>query len=194
MGKGWVTKRQFWETDDRAKELHEGHRWDRAAPWAYVQMKFVRITAWSSPDSHTLTVAAVHSLTQTVDEILESAARDIPGLFYTFDIFELDAPADVDPAVVLHAGQRFQQRATEERDMAIMYFWDAAKLKQASPRGLLAATQPAPLSADQVEQVLVQLARHPNYRHQIIASPTKDGFRVSMQDGVVTRVRTPGAN
>jgi hypothetical protein len=88
----------------------------------------------------------------------------------------------------------FEQNHQDERNMAIMFFWDAAQLRQVSPDGLLAAPDPTPLSADQVEIVLLQLARHRNYQHQTVAAPSRDGFYLEMKNGIVRRRPRDGRN
>lgn len=149
-------------------------------------MKFIRTTLWQSPDDHAHVVMAPTDSNDALDDVFDDVLAKIapPGAFFTLAVFEHPAEV-VDPAVVQAAMRLFDGVAEDERNMAILYFFDAATLLRIKPHGMLASTEMAPLTADQVEFTLKQLARHPNYQHQSCVTMTKDLMIVSMKDGVV---------
>ena len=51
---------------------------------------------------------------------------------------------------------------------------------------MLTATKPAPLSVDEITNALEQLARHPDYRGQLVVSIAEDGRVVTMREGTAT--------
>ena len=102
------------------------------------------------------------------------------------DIFEVDDDADIVEAT-LEATRRQQEVLQREADQALLYYWDAAKFGQLAAGGVLTGTLPCPLSADEIETVLVQLAAHPEYRGQTIIAIAEDQTVVMMKDGTARR-------
>lgn len=148
-------------------------------------MQFLRVTMWESPLKHTTAVVSpddfIHA---TVDEFIHATMP--PGAFYTKELFECDA-LETDPRVMVKAMRLFDENIKDERNMAIMFFYDVEMLAHVKSHGVLAASEIAPLTAEQVSAVLEQFARHPRYEHQTRVIPTKDGFIVTMRDGAVTK-------
>lgn len=142
-------------------------------------MKVLRCSIYESPTAPPLTI-----VTRACDlhEPVEVAARDLetmhPGTFIVVDIFDVE-PAVYDSELAsVHAGmQRLKDsvRALDERNMAVSYYWNAMHLKITSREGALANPNRAPLSKAQLEVVMRQLVRHPNYQAQHIFMISKDG-------------------
>jgi hypothetical protein len=87
--------------------------------------------------------------------------------------------------------RRFEARADREQNQAIMFFWNGGTLRRLTPGGMLMPTLPAPLTADELEPVMVQLASHPDYRSQTVGAFSEDGVGLLMKDGRVTRETDP---
>lgn len=148
-------------------------------------MEFLRITLWSTPMKWAVSVVNPQDfVVATIDEFIHAT---VPvGAFYTKETFEFDA-FETDPRVMVQAMRLFDEKIKEERNMAVMFFYDTEVLKKVKPRGVFASDAMAPLTADQVTFVLEQTAKHPNYEHQTRIVPTKDGFIVTMRDGAITK-------
>jgi hypothetical protein len=116
------------------------------------------------------------------EEVVEGQ-RTLPGGFVVVDVFEVaEEDADIVEAT-LEATRRLQERYQREHDQALLYYWDANQFPRSAAGGVLTGTLPCPLTADEVETVLVQLASHPEYRAQTIIAIAEDYTVVTMKDG-----------
>jgi spore germination protein GerM len=119
-------------------------------------------------------------------EPLTVELRENPALV-THEVFEME-DGELEPAIP-EAMRRFQERHEEEANMATLYFWNGDALRMTQGEGHLINPRPAPLSADDIEATLKQLASHPNYQHQRVVTTSREGIEVEMKDGEVTRRR-----
>ena len=143
-------------------------------------MKILRATMYS-PDLEPYTVVLQETyLLVPIEEAIESSV--MPGCFTVTDVFEVADSMNLLEAT-LESTRRLETRAERERNMAMLYYWDAAQFAHLNPGGVLTSTRPAPLSVKEVEITLKQLAQHPEYRNQTILCITEVGELVLMRDG-----------
>lgn len=148
-------------------------------------MRVLRVTMWT-PDLEPISMVTRESdLNVPLDEAAEQQ-KILPGGFIVIDIFEMDGEPDIVEAT-LEATRRQQEVLQREADQALLYHWDASKFGQLAAGGVLTGTLPCPLSGDEIETVLVQLASHPEYRAQTIIAISEKMEVVTMKDGVARR-------
>lgn len=147
-------------------------------------MKVLRSTMYPpSIDEPITIVAAAPSLKVSVEEA--AAGMEQPGMFVVSDIFEL--PDDTqEPRLSVEGMKRQMTCSEDERNMAICYYWNAAQLARMNPGGGLANPSPAPLSVKQLEVVLRQLSKHPNYQKQTVICVSKDRRVVQILGGTIS--------
>lgn len=115
--------------------------------------------------------------------------KDVPGpAFVAFDVFEHDG----DLASAISVGrERWEATTQDEMNQAISYHWNGQMLAQA--RAVLMNPAPAPLSVEQVKDVLEQLAKHPNYKGQqvmcFVLDDNQNLTEITMQNGEVSWVK-----
>lgn len=120
------------------------------------------------------------------DDAVKQASTPLPGAFIAIETFDMSGEPSILEAT-FEAERRHAERKQIEDNMAILYHWDSACLRQVSDTGLVAPTRPAPLSLEDIETTLVQIAHHPYYCHQTVMAFTKEGVMVSMRDGICRR-------
>ena len=119
---------------------------------------------------------------------IEEAAKlndEMPGGFVITDIFELPGNPSIEQATfkAIELANAAQER---EQDMALTYYYEASYLRNVAPGGVLAMTQPAPLSVEDLAVPLRQLANHPEYRNHTIVGISMDGKIVELRNGKVS--------
>ncbi len=152
-------------------------------------MKVLRISTYHPATLLPLTAVMRESDTKIP---LSEVAREmeVPGSFTVADIF--DYPPGLPPLIMeaTHAAfLRLQDSArfTDEKNMALSYYWNADRLRMVVPGGTIANPKPAPLRAEQLKVVIRQLRRHPNYDRQRIVMASEDGYLVACDpEGNVT--------
>lgn len=110
------------------------------------------------------------------------------GVFTIAETFEVRDGMDVVEATVM-ARERAAERFEDERNQAVLYYYEARSLSMVAPEGTLMATIPAPLSVEQVSYALKRLAAHPDYRQQRVLIPVEDddgAVLVRLIDGSVS--------
>lgn len=116
---------------------------------------------------------------------LSLALAKSQGSFVVFDIF--DVPEGTPEVEVSLLGVKRQSNASEEEtNMAILYFWDAQALRLTKESGLVASTQDAPLTSDQIQFVFDQLKEHRAYRKQTVRTTDNTGKVVVLKEGKVS--------
>lgn len=148
-------------------------------------MRVLRATMWTPELEPISMVMREVDLGVPLDEAAEEQ-RILPGGFVCMDIFEVDDDADIMEAT-MEATRRQQEVIQREHDQALLYYWDASKFGQLAAGGVLTGTLPCPLSAAEIEIVLIQLAAHPEYRGQTIIAIAEDHTVVMMKDGTARR-------
>lgn len=144
--------------------------------------KFLRVTHWPHPDNPVMMVLAEEDMKLPAIEAVEDLLKADKG-FFTYEVFEAEGGMI---AVTSHATLRTSgERGDQERNMAILYHYDADCLRVLREGGILAATKPAPLAREDVAWVMRHLARHPDYRGQSVVVPIEDGTTVTMKNGEV---------
>lgn len=153
-------------------------------------VRFVRYA--SLEQSPIIVVAKEDDLVVPIQEAFEAIQRLEVDTLVILDVFPIyDTKVETKPVfIVTDLGdcvrKRTEEREEYERNMALLYFWDAMQLPKVADNGILTASLRSPLSVAETEMVLKQLAHHTNYRHQTVISITKDLKIVSMKDGKVT--------
>lgn len=140
-----------------------------------------------------------HPVTMVIheDELavpFEDAVREqkpLPGGFVVVDAFE--TKRDIVGAT-MEAVNRHAERQEREGHMALLYHYNAGYMQRTSEYGVLTQTIPSPLSAEEIIDVLEQLAAHPAYRHQLMVAIAEDERIVTMRDGDAKIVREWTAN
>lgn len=106
------------------------------------------------------------------------------GYFAAIDIFDVPISTSAVSAGILGA-QRAWASATDEGRMAVAYYHWTRGFDQISERGLILSGRPAPLTTEQLAEVLRQIALHPDYVAQTIQALDRDGVSVRLEDGRV---------
>jgi hypothetical protein len=122
-------------------------------------------------------VAREQDMTEPLEQVQEALlevgpGNDAAGLI-VFDLFTMQGEPDILEATLV-ATERQAQRHERERNMAMLYYFDAAQFSLVSDGGTLTATQPAPLSVDEICSTLKQLVKHPHYRDHLIVAISED--------------------
>lgn len=154
-------------------------------------MRVLRSSMWADPDNDPATIIVRDSdVTDSLESIREQLLDPPTGAgseyrpFVTFDIFEMK------DAEILGATQEAAQRQDldRERDMAILFFFATQTvLPITNANGLWIAPDPSPLSLDQIELALNQVAMHPVYEQQKVVFLSEDGERITLENGEVKR-------
>lgn len=142
-------------------------------------MHVLRCTLFTSPDDRLTTVVREHDVV-SFGEVL--GARQ-PDTFLAHDVFEMP-DADI-RAATKQAMERMPATDTIERNMALSFFWNAQYLTTVRQGGVLMNDRPAPLTAGEIRQVLIQLALHPHYNKQTVVCVSEDGTTVTLSNGTV---------
>jgi hypothetical protein len=142
---------------------------------------YLRITNWTDPRTPPITVVVEAASLRSEDpfEAVESYLDS--GFFVTYDTFDGDDPVEASMRGAQHAADERQR----EHNMAVAYFWYVERLPMLVPTGLMAGTEPAPLSREDMAWVLRSVSRHEDYRGQRFRVPLADGTWIEMQDGEV---------
>jgi hypothetical protein len=123
-----------------------------------------------------------------ITEAVTGAVR--PGAFTIIDVFDAPSTATIE-AVTLTAHRRQQAARKDEMNMAVAYYWWAMWLPRLAPGGMIDASKPAPLSADQLAEVMRQITLHPTYRGNLIQAFDADGGSVRLEAGRVVKGGMP---
>jgi hypothetical protein len=152
-------------------------------------MKVLRCTMYPSPDPKDAVTVTI-SEKSGIEPLDKIATRMLmPGTFVVSDIFEVPDTTD-ELHIALLGMKRLEDsaRAQDERNMAISYYWNAMQLKKLAPGGTLANPKPAPLYGTQIEMVLLQLVKHPDYYGQTIMCIASDHEMVIInRNGTIIR-------
>jgi hypothetical protein len=151
----------------------------------------LRSTLYTSPDDRspfTLVVRA-SDLARPIREAADTLERDAAAWgFVVNDIFEVGdgVYADAVRTTLTGSGRLDGERKTDERHMCISYFWNLDQLERVNPRGVLVNPGCAPLTVDQLQVVMRQLARHPHYKDQTLIFRARDNQVVTFREGRFT--------
>lgn len=134
-------------------------------------MKILRTSRFLDPVRPPLTtVLRECDLTVPIDEA--RAAQDhLPGAFIVTHVFDLAGEPSIAEAT---RAATCYIRPQVEQDMAILYHYDATSLVRCTAGGVLTATRPAPLSAEDITEVFRQLRLHPSYKQQHVIAISRD--------------------
>jgi hypothetical protein len=149
---------------------------------------YLRVTNWMHPaTAMTVVMEATGLKTGDPYEAIESHLD--AGFFVTYEIFECEAGdggyLDGFAAATMQAVKRASEEEQRERNMAVAYFWYADALRLVEPNGVVASTQPAPLSREDMAWVMRSLTKHEHYQAQTVIVPLKDGTTITMRKGEV---------
>lgn len=150
-------------------------------------MQFLRATAYTPVDQLTVVVSC-DDLAIT-PEAYKQHMKGVPGpAFIAFDLFDFDGDL---AAATAEAMKRMAARTRAEQDQAIGYHWNGEMLSHA--RAMLMNPAPAPLTVEQMTDMLEQLAEHPNYAGQLVTTCVVDDDNnatvFEMKDGSVTAIK-----
>jgi hypothetical protein len=146
-------------------------------------MKALRSTIYMSPSEAKTMFVREDALAAPISDTT-TAEVEVPGAFVISEVFEIDASIDMS-ALAKIAQQKLRVRARREQDQATLYYWDMHALAHVRADGVLTATEPAPLSVDEIKVVLRQIAKHPMYEGQIVMAISEDLKIVRMKAGKV---------
>lgn len=153
-------------------------------------MKAVRHTVFPDPSNPVTAITVEGEMKNGALDNIE-AELTLPGLFSITEIFEVkgvehgDDGTDALMKAIMQGGERVRERAQQEVNMAVGYYWNADQLVKVKAGGTLMNPARAPFGVSDVETMLTQLAQHPNYKPGVtIRSTAEDGSFVSMKDGV----------
>lgn len=122
-------------------------------------------------------------LTVSAEQYLKDLPRT-PGLFSVTEA--VDSP-DMDlVTATAWIANYVQERRDIERDMAILYYWDAQMLRMLNAGGPCVNTRPAPLTVEQIQVVFEQLKHHPNYTGNTVLTIAKDLTPVQLRAGEIS--------
>lgn len=156
-------------------------------------MRVLRTTLYSPPGEHEpiTTVASETDLRAGIIETINDvvASFDIPA-FVAHEIFTVPDGTSLETCT-LEAHRRQQANADREANQAIAYYWYVGALRRCRDRGVVSATERAPLNADELVEVARALARHPAYQRQTLLQIAEDGRIVRLADGEVTVEEAP---
>lgn len=126
------------------------------------------------------------------DDLTIEQARDEqlngPGpAFVANDIFRVADDTSIEDAT-LFAMTRMERVSEREANQAVLYHYAAHICSKLTESGLYGAPDPAPLTTDEVEDALRQLAKHPEYGNGMtVMIPAEDGTMVTLKNGEVSR-------
>lgn len=147
------------------------------------RMRVMRSSFYSSMYAEPVaTVLREDDLVDTIDSARHKLMNPEHG-FVVFDIFDMTR-ADIAQATMT-ATRRMAERQRRERDMATLFFYGVQVLRMLRRGGLWQTPDPAPLSVDEIRAAFEQLAMHPSYEDQVLATTSEDGTPVRVVRGRV---------
>ena len=108
--------------------------------------------------------------------------------FVIDDVFEAGAVNSHNMTTI--AQQRMHKRQRRERDMALLFFWDAENLGKTSVKALV-NDRPAPLDQDDIVTVFKQLRHHPNAVGRMVYARDRKKRPVLLNDDGTITFDTP---
>jgi hypothetical protein len=151
-------------------------------------MKVLRSTIFPRPVKGAFPVTTVVrdlDMTVPLEEVRTSAEELDRSVLVLSDLFEV--PDDTDTVAATLAAER-RIRKDAERNMAMLFHWDAMAMKVTNPRSVISPTLPAPLGEADVRHVLDALAKHPDYRGHAIVAICEDWTIVAMRYGRIGKL------
>jgi hypothetical protein len=147
-------------------------------------MRILRSTMYPSADAPPMIVVMRdRDLKGTIEDAIETTGV-MPGAFIAYDVFDVIGDATIEQATEM-AMERYQEMIDDEQNQALGYHWYGGALGRVTVGGVLSSTKPAPLSVSQLEYMLGQLAKHPNYKGQTVVTIAEDSKVVKMKNGRV---------
>jgi hypothetical protein len=107
-----------------------------------------------------------------------------PPAFVATEIFDVPEDTSIESAT-FEAKRRLDERLDRECNQALAFYWYARALTRCADNGLVSATAPAPLDANELAEVAAALAKHPAYRRQTLVQIAEDGRVVRLTEGKV---------
>lgn len=159
-------------------------------------MKVLRATMWPPPADNGPPSAKDGPVTMVMRDSdmtlpLEDVARHVSAplvegaAFIVLEVFTAPDGTSIE-TVTLEGQRRARKRAASEKNMAIAFYYYVGWLPRMNPGGVVTATKPAPLEADDLATVAEQLARQTVYQGQTVLQIAKDGRLVWLRAGTVT--------
>lgn len=146
-------------------------------------MRVLRSSMYSPALAPMTVVIRDSDVTDTLESIRFGAIGHEPDAFVVTDLFEtIDGGIDQATAFAMI---RMEERAEDERNMALQFYWATAQFQLLSGGGTLIMPEPAPLTPEQVRIVFEQIAKHSDYDHQSVQATAKDGTVVRIENGEV---------
>lgn len=141
-------------------------------------MKVLAATLWTTPED-----AATTFIPEDVVPSLDAykAGVEVEGAPVTFRLFDIQSDNPLE--ALWQASQQLQPLMERERNLAILYHWNASFLLRLKHSGVLAQTKPSPLTVEEMEPILFQLCRHPEYNHQTFVTIAENGEVLKVKDG-----------
>jgi hypothetical protein len=150
-------------------------------------MRVLRATMYPSPNvgARLTTVIRECDLNCPLAEAVADATAPLdPPAFIATEIFAVPEDTSIE-AATLEAKRRLGERLDRECNQAIGFFYYAQALTRCAANGVVSATAPAPLDADELAEIAAALAKHPAYRRQTVVQIAEDGRVVRLTAGKV---------
>ena len=156
------------------------------------QERAVRLTFWPPPEAYkaghrpATSCALERDMKVSAEEYAATVAQG--GVFMVVDVFRVPADTSLHAAGLL-AQHRHERDREDEENMAKAYHWWVMTIEHTG-RGAYSRI-PAPLSTDQIADVLRQVALHPSYGGQTVQAFDRNGSSVRLEAGAVVRGGAP---
>lgn len=147
-------------------------------------MRALRVSLYPPDGAEPVSIFGMETDYQVPLEDVAAEQTKLGGAFHVIRIIDVDT--DDRKAVTSQLIADQQERSERERAQALMYWWDAGQFGLLNDHGVLTASLPAPLSVDEIRDVLLQLAKHPLNRDFTIISISEDRQFVTLHNGDVT--------
>lgn len=146
-------------------------------------MKVLRTTLWKPDLTARPVIVTEADLEATIEDAAEHARAFPNDMFVTTDIFEIESDDPI--TVTIEAGRRSHLFGPDEKNMALLYYFEANELAKLTPNGRLEMDQATPLTREQVVRTLQALVLHSNYKSQTVVAIAKDGTYITLSNGEI---------
>lgn len=142
----------------------------------------IRLTLYDTHDdpAPVTSVVTEDDITVSLEELIEDSKYKTSTGFVAHQVLPVrPGERGSSPSLVQRMLKHQQKRDEQERHQAMLYYWDAAQFARLNPGGVLSATKPAPLSIEEITDVLKQLYARADY----------DGFTIIVLSDDMTLLR-----
>lgn len=146
-------------------------------------MRVLRATLYQPTQAPTTVVLRDCDLAVPIEEAVAAAQEGQEhASWISTEIFTVPEGTSIVGATLM-AQQRLEQVAQREANMALAFYWYTATLARVKSQGVVTATLPAPLCAEDLLLVAQAIARAPGYEQQTVIQIAEDNRRVVLSRG-----------